>query len=135
MCGALGWDAVRRRGGGFRLRRAQPSLGGMTRLDVFFGEPGPDDAQLREGRGVDAPGQVFFTAGHRAGCACCGGRTGAGIALQRLLHARARGECVFFSRVAVRTQSAQGRNDVLRALADDPLAATCFRLSPPPPGD
>lgn len=104
-----------------------------VQLPVVFAPPEPGDAELREGRGADAPGIAYFEPGHRAGCACCGGRNGAGLALQRLLHARARAQGPFFQRVAAITRTAAGRAELLRALAEDPLAASCFRLSPGKP--
>jgi hypothetical protein len=64
---------------------------------------------------------------HAAGCACCARRPEAGRALGSLLHARARNEIPFFTRVLVVTTTDIGRLDVADALLNDPVASTCFR--------
>jgi hypothetical protein len=62
---------------------------------------------------------------HAAGCACCAGRSGVALALDRLFQARARAACGWFSRVI-----AVGDPDAVRAaLAEDALAAARFRLA------
>jgi hypothetical protein len=90
-----------------------------------------DDALLLEGKGLAQPGRDYFsvTEGHVIGCACCAPRNGAGMALSRLLLARARGQGVFFRRVVAVTKSEAGRAAVLHALANDPLASACFMLA------
>ncbi len=94
-------------------------------------EAGPDDALLLEGLGLTQPGRDYFvvTPGHAAGCACCAPRNGAGVALSRLLLARARGQGVFFRRVVAVTRTEAGRAAVLHALQNDPLASACFKLA------
>lgn len=65
------------------------------------------------------------TAGpHAAGCACCQGRGGAALALDRLFQARARGACPWFARVVVAADAASA---VRAALRDDALSAARFR--------
>jgi hypothetical protein len=93
-------------------------------------DAGPDDALLIEGRGMAQPGRDTFTvtATHAIGCACCPPRNGAGMALSRLLLARARGDGVFFKRVVAVTSTKAGRAAVMHALAADPLASACFTL-------
>jgi hypothetical protein len=94
-------------------------------------EAGPDDAVLREGAGVAAPGRDWFEAdpetAHGVGCVCCVSRNGAGIALARLLLARGRGHGPFFRRVVVAARTEAGRAAVASALESDPLASACFR--------
>jgi hypothetical protein len=104
-----------------------------ARLPLVFGRPedaGPRDALLIEGEGAPAPDRDWFLPGpetaHPAGCACCAARNGAGIALSRLLLARARGQALFFARVVAVTLSPAGRAAVEAALRSDPLAAACF---------
>ena len=48
-----------------------------------------------------AVAQASFEAGlsHAAGCGCCGGRSAAATALNRLFQARIRGQCGWFDRV------------------------------------
>jgi hypothetical protein len=94
----------------------------------------PGDVVLREGAG--GPGGFTPEAGgHATGCACCAQRSPAGRALAALLQARARGEVAFFARVVAVCATPGGRAEVLAALAHDPVAASCFRLTggaPPP---
>jgi hypothetical protein len=95
-----------------------------ARVAVVFGAAEaavPGDAVLREGE------DFMPDAGHVAGCACCVGRTAAGRALAALLHARARDQIPFFRRVLVVLASEAGRAAVEGALANDPVAAACFR--------
>jgi hypothetical protein len=105
-----------------------------ARIPLVFADveaAGPGDAVLREGAGARAPGLDWFEPGpesaHQAGCPCCTPRNNAGLALARLLLARARGEGLFFGGVVVATQSEAGRRSVLSALASDPLVSACFR--------
>jgi hypothetical protein len=67
------------------------------------------------------------TVTHAAGCACCAGRSGVALALDRLFQARVRGGCGWFTRVV-----AVGEPDAVReALAADAVTAARFRLAPP----
>jgi hypothetical protein len=61
---------------------------------------------------------------HAAACACCAGRSGVALALDRLFQARVRGGCAWFSRVVAVGDAAAVR----AALAEDALAAARFRL-------
>ena len=104
-----------------------------ARLPLVFGEPseaGALDALLFEGEGDPTPGRDWFLpapeTAHPAGCACCMSRNAAGIALSRLLLARARGHGPFFRRVIAITLTPAGRAAVLEALRTDPLASSCF---------
>jgi hypothetical protein len=104
-----------------------------SRISVVFGpleaaEPG--DAVLFEGEVQPFAGaSVGFlpSARHAAGCACCTGRSAAGRALGSLLHARARNEVPFFTRVLVVVATDTGRADVATALLSDPIASGCFK--------
>jgi hypothetical protein len=62
---------------------------------------------------------------HAAGCACCAGRSGVALALDRLFQARARAACAWFNRVIAVGNAAAVR----QALAEDSLAAARFRLA------
>jgi len=95
-----------------------------ARVPVVFGPAeaaAPGDAVLREGE------DFVPDAGHAPGCACCVGRTDAGRVLAALLHARARGQVLFFNRVLVVIASQEGQAAVEGALANDPVASACFR--------
>jgi hypothetical protein len=103
-------------------------------IPIAFGsanEARSDDAVLQEGRGASAAGHEWFTIepglGHPMRCACCTPRNAAGRALGRLLLARGRGTAPFFGRVVVAAKTDAGREAVLAAVADDPLASACFR--------
>jgi hypothetical protein len=105
-----------------------------ARIPVFFGaaeEARADDALLMEGDGVAAPGRDWFMPAaeteHPVGCACCTPRSGAGMALSRLMLARGRGSGLFFRRVLVVVVTEAGRAAVVRALQTDALAAGWFR--------
>lgn len=67
------------------------------------------------------------TTAHVAGCACCAGRSGAALALDRLFQNRVRGRSGWFERVLVVAVSPAGRAEVALALAQDPLTASRFR--------
>lgn len=103
-----------------------------ARIPLVFGaaeDATADDALLLEGDGAAAPGREWFTpADHPAGCACCGPRNAAGLALGRLLLARGRGTGPFFRRVVAVAETDAGRAAVSEALAGDPLASVCFRF-------
>ncbi|MBR0651840.1 hypothetical protein GXW78_19375 [Roseomonas terrae] len=70
------------------------------------------------------------TVNHAVGCACCAGRSGAAIALDRLFQSRVRGRSGWFERVLVVGASPAGRAEVEYALAHDPLTASRFRVAP-----
>lgn len=85
-------------------------------------------------RAAAAPGAVavepFAThAPHRFGCACCAGRSGVAIALDRLFQARARGRCAWFDRVGVLAESPAARGQLAAALAGDALTMARFRAA------
>jgi hypothetical protein len=104
------------------------------RIPVIFGtldQAGPGDAVLFEGRArpwCGASASFAPDPGHAAGCACCQSRLPAGRVLGALLHARARSEIPYFQRVLAVVPSEEGRLQVERALAEDPLASACFKL-------
>jgi hypothetical protein len=106
------------------------------RIPVVFGRLGeaePKDVVLAEG---DVPGAaVHFSpvSGHAPGCTCCRARGEAGRALAWLLHARARGEIDFFTRVIAVVTTEGARADIRAALASDPIASTCFKAGPDVP--
>jgi G3E family GTPase len=104
-----------------------------ARLPLLFGAAGDastDDALLLEGEGEPTPGRDWFTpapqTAHPVGCVCCTARNAAGLALSRLLLARARGQGPFFRRVIAVTRTPAGRDAVLEALRGDPLASSCL---------
>jgi hypothetical protein len=67
------------------------------------------------------------TGAHPAACACCAGRSGAALALDRLFQARARGAARWFDRVVVLAASEAARADMAQALAADSLTRARFR--------
>jgi hypothetical protein len=67
---------------------------------------------------------------HPAACACCAGRSPAAQALDRLFQDRVRGRVAWFDRVLVVTTTLQGRDELARALALDPLTTARFRRAP-----
>jgi hypothetical protein len=103
------------------------------RIPVIFGdlsEAGPQDAVLAEGGAlVHAGATAAFQpgTGHAPGCACCVPRGEAGRALAWLLHARARNQVPFFTRVIAVVETDAGRADIRSALEADPIASTCFK--------
>lgn len=66
---------------------------------------------------------------HVAGCACCGGRSAAAVALDRLFQARVRGTAPWFARVVVLVTGAAGRAMVRGALAGDAVTGARFRAA------
>ena len=103
------------------------------RIPVVFGalgEAGPMDAVLAEGDVPGAAVQFAPASTHAPGCACCMARGEAGRALAWLLHARARGEIAFFTRVIAVVATEAARADIRAALASDPIASTCFKAAP-----
>ncbi len=88
------------------------------------------DATLEEGGPTNGTRAGFeVSPGHAAGCTCCAARNNAGRALAALLHDRARGRTVFFTRVVAIPHTPAGRAELLDALRNDPVASACFRLS------
>lgn len=83
------------------------------------------------GLGPDAATPMAaFTPGasrHRFGCACCGGRSAAAEALDRLFQARVRGACAWFDRVLAILPSAEARAELAAALREDRVTAARFR--------
>ena len=72
-----------------------------------------------------------FMPGHAGGCACCGGRSQAATALDRLFQARVRGTCPWFERVVALAETQAARDTVVAALTDDAVTAARFRAAPP----
>lgn len=68
---------------------------------------------------------------HAAACACCGGRSPAAVALDRLFQARVRGGCPWFERVVLLAETAEARAQVAAALREDALTAARFRAAHP----
>jgi hypothetical protein len=87
---------------------------------VAEGEAPPDSS---------AKATEAFTAGgaHAAACACCAGRSGAALALDRLFQARARGTARWFDRVLVLASSDAARAELAQALATDALTRARYR--------
>jgi hypothetical protein len=103
------------------------------RIPVVFGDlaqAGPQDAVLAEGVAPRREGATAaFTpgTGHAPGCTCCAPRGEAARALAWLLHARARNQVPYFTRVVAVTTTDAARADLCSALVSDPIASTCFR--------
>ncbi|WP_372618633.1 hypothetical protein [Falsiroseomonas sp.] len=68
-------------------------------------------------------------AAHAAACACCGGRSPAATALDRLFQARVRGSCGWFERVVALAGSEAARSQLAAALRDDAVTAARFRAA------
>jgi hypothetical protein len=66
---------------------------------------------------------------HAAGCGCCGGRPAAAVALDRLFQARVRGACPWFDRVLALAETAEARQAVAAAVAEDAVTAARFRAA------
>ena len=100
-----------------------------------FGEVGAGEAVLVEGheipRGVTAE---RFEADHRVGCECCGVRSSAALALDRLFQRRVRGQIDFFTAVVAVTATAEGDMAIWAALRSDPVASARYRLVDGPIG-
>ncbi|MCW8086155.1 hypothetical protein [Sabulicella glaciei] len=100
-----------------------------ARIPVSFGAPPPGRAWAWIGE-APLPGAVAVMAlaleeeRHAAGCACCGGRSAAAEALDRLFQDRVRGRCPWFDAVAVSPDAAEAVREALRG---DALAAARFR--------
>ena len=70
-----------------------------------------------------------FATGHAGGCACCGGRSPAAAALDRLFQARIRGACPWFERVVALAETPAALDAVVAALRDDAVTAARFRAA------
>jgi len=107
-----------------------------ARIPVLFGPPAPDGKPTAWVSEAPAPAlppgavvAVSFAGGataHPAGCACCGARSAAATALDRLFQARVRGACAWFDRVSVAEDAVEA---VREALRDDAVAAARFRVA------
>lgn len=64
---------------------------------------------------------------HAAACACCGGRSPAAAALDRLFQARVRGTVPWFDRVVALAESPAAQAQIAAALRDDAVTAARFR--------
>lgn len=69
---------------------------------------------------------------HAAGCGCCGGRSPAAAALDRLFQARVRSACPWFERVVALAETPAAREAIAAALRDDAVTAARFRAAGPP---
>ena len=81
-----------------------------------------------------AVAQVSFQPGpaHAPACGCCGGRSDAAAALDRLFQARVRAQCGWFDRVLVIVETSEAAAEVAAALQEDAVTAARFRLVPEP---
>jgi hypothetical protein len=66
---------------------------------------------------------------HAAACSCCGGRSPAAAALDRLFQARVRGQCPWFDRVVALAETDAARAAIAAALVEDPVTAARFRAA------
>jgi hypothetical protein len=66
---------------------------------------------------------------HSLACTCCGGRSSAAGALDRLFQARIRGRCPWFERVLACPAGDTARQELLAALREDVLTMARFRLA------
>jgi hypothetical protein len=97
---------------------------------------GPSAAVLVEAPPTPMPANAIalasfdpFASGHAGGCACCGGRSPAAAALDRLFQARIRGACPWFERVVALAETPAARDAVVAALRDDAVTAARFRAA------
>ena len=76
------------------------------------------------------PGETVLevTTTHAAGCACCGGRSGAAIALSALFVRAARGEIAWFSGVVADVAGMEGAR-LAEALVSDRFLAGRYRVA------
>ena len=98
-------------------------------------DAGADEAVLVEGAEEPAA-RAFerFDAEHAIGCACCGARSPAATALDRLFQRRVRGQIDFFKGVVAVTTTAEGDLAVWAAVRNDPVASARYRLVDGPSG-
>ena len=66
---------------------------------------------------------------HTATCTCCSGRSSAALALDRLFHARVRGDAPWFSRVVAVADTDETRELVEAALNGDRVVLARFRAA------
>jgi hypothetical protein len=85
------------------------------------------EAEAPADTGARATETFTSAAAHPAACACCAGRSGAALALDRLFQARAKGTAAWFDRVVVLAPSAAARADLAQALAADALTSARYR--------
>ena len=93
---------------------------------------GPPAAVLAEAPPPEAAGAVVVVSfdpfmPHAVACLCCGGRSPAADALDRLFQARVRGQCGWFQRVIALAETPEARAQVAEALVEDALTAARFR--------
>jgi len=109
---------------------AAPALAdGVATVLLVEAPPGPLPA--------GAVAQASFSPGpaHAPACGCCGGRSAAAAALERLFEARAEARCGWFDRVLAVVETAEAAAEVTAALREDAALAARFRLVPgPAPG-
>jgi hypothetical protein len=67
---------------------------------------------------------------HEVACACCGGRSPAATALDRLFQARVRGQCPWFDRVLALVETPEASAGLAAALSGDAVTAARFRSQP-----
>ncbi len=101
---------------------------------------GPKAAVLAEAPPPPIPDGAAALAGfdpstpfHAGGCTCCGGRSQAAAALDRLFQARVRGACPWFERVVALAETPEARDAVAAALTGDAVTAARFRAAAPQP--
>ncbi len=103
-----------------------------ARVPVHLGPDAPTDAAVLV---EDAPipagaaGARFELSSHALDCACCTPRSPVAQALAFLFAERARGNLPFFNSVRALGLSGPGRDAVLDALSNDPVASARFRLA------
>ena len=65
---------------------------------------------------------------HEVACSCCGGRSPAAAALDRLFQARVRNQCPWFDRVVALAETPAARAAIAAALVEDAVTAARFRV-------
>jgi uncharacterized ferredoxin-like protein len=83
-------------------------------------------------RQADAVALVGFDpsgAAHAAACGCCGGRSAAAIALDRLFQDRVRGTCRWFDRVVALAETPAARAEIAAALCSDAVTQARFKAA------
>jgi sugar lactone lactonase YvrE len=93
-------------------------------VQAGFAAPAIQDSVAQESFAADLPA-------HRTNCVCCGGRSAAALALDRLFQRRVRGQCAWFNRVMVLAPFPSAAALVTAALREDPLTSTRFRAAGP----
>ena len=79
--------------------------------------------------GAVAMGSFDASQSHAIACSCCGGRSPAAAALDRLFQARVRGQCPWFDRVVALATTAEARAAIAAALVEDAVTAARFRAA------